>query len=87
MRGGATQPPKYAEAWSDSAVQAAAVASPVDDPRYVVIDLAFRTAEEAAQFLGILRSKVWSTPANSPALAGAPITRVLTTEEDSSAML
>lgn len=59
---------------------------PVDDPRYVVIDLDFRTAEEAAQFLGILRSKVWSTPANSPALAGAPITRVLTTEEDSRAM-
>jgi len=36
---------------------------------------------EADAFLGLLRTRVWSTPANSPALAGDPLTRILATEE------
>lgn len=54
---------------------------PVDDPSYVIIDLDFDTAEAAAQFLEVLRARVWANPANSPALAGKPITRILATEE------
>lgn len=57
------------------------VRRPVDDPRYVVVDLDFDTAEQASSFLGILRTRVWSTPANSPALAGDPVTQILVTEE------
>jgi len=55
---------------------------PVDDPHYVIADLDFDSVSEASAFLHTLRTRVWSTPANSPALAGAPVTRILTTEED-----
>jgi hypothetical protein len=50
---------------------------PVDDAHYVIIDLDFDTTAEAETFLEILRTKVWSTPANSPALVGAPQTKIL----------
>jgi hypothetical protein len=53
------------------------VQRPVDDPRYVVIDLDFDTTAEAETFLELLRTRVWSTPGNSPALVGAPQTRIL----------
>ena len=56
---------------------------PVDDPCYVVVDLEFDTAEEAAAFLEVLRARVWAQPATSPALAGTPVTRILGTEEGS----
>jgi len=35
------------------------------------------TIREAAAFLEILRTRVWSVPDNSPALAGSPTTRIL----------
>ena len=54
---------------------------PVDDAQYVIVDLDFDSSQEAQAFLEMLRTRVWSTPANSPALAGDPITRILVTEE------
>ena len=54
---------------------------PVDDAQYVIVDLDFDSSEEARAFVEMLRTRVWSTPANSPALAGDPITRILVTEE------
>lgn len=54
---------------------------PVDDPAYVLIDLEFDDGVAAAGFLEILRTRVWSSPTNSPALAGAPVARVLTVED------
>ena len=56
------------------------VSRPVDDPRYVLIDLDFATREQAERFLGFLQTSVWAIPANSPALAGRPVTRVLDIE-------
>lgn len=53
------------------------VYQPADDPAYIVVDLDFGTAEEAAAFLEFLRTKVWSSPQNAPALAGTPQTRIL----------
>lgn len=50
---------------------------PVDDPKYVVIDLEFDTVAEAENFLDILRTRVWSNPGNSPALVGSPQTKIL----------
>jgi len=50
---------------------------PAGDPGYVLIDLDFGTIEEAGAFLEFLRTKVWSSPQNAPALAGAPQTRIL----------
>jgi hypothetical protein len=49
---------------------------PVDDHSYVVIDLDFATAGEAALFLDFLRTSVWSSRENSPALVGTPQARI-----------
>ena len=53
------------------------VQRPIGDPHYVVIDLDFDSTAEAEAFLQVLRTKVWSTPGNSPALAGAPQATIL----------
>lgn len=55
------------------------VRRPTDDAHYVVVDLDFDDAGAAGVFLDVLRTRVWAVPANSPALAGAPLTRILTT--------
>ena len=46
----------------------------------MVIDLEFEGEAVAAAFLHVLRTRIWASPANSHALAGAPATRLLTTE-------
>lgn len=53
------------------------VMQPVDDSRYVLIDLDFTTAEQAEAFRDFLRTTVWSSRENAPALAGEPKTQVL----------
>ncbi|MBA3524814.1 MAG: hypothetical protein H0T85_09745 [Geodermatophilaceae bacterium] len=58
-------------------VRGARVLRPVDDERYVVVDLDFDDAEDAGRFLGFLTNEVWATPERSPALAGRPVTRIL----------
>jgi hypothetical protein len=50
---------------------------PVDDPRYVVVDLDFATPTEAKAMLAFLTTQVWSSPTSAPALAGEPTTRIL----------
>jgi hypothetical protein len=49
----------------------------VDDQKYVVVDLDFATTDQAAAFLGFLRTQVWGSPQNAPALAGTPRTTIL----------
>jgi hypothetical protein len=68
---------RFAETRTASGVVRESVRQPVDDDFYVVVDLDFATAEEAAGFLEILRARVWSVPDNSPALVGSPTTRIL----------
>jgi len=53
------------------------IMQPVDDPRYVLIDLEFATVEAAQRFQRFLETEVWSNPANSPALEGSPRARIL----------
>ena len=72
---------RFAEMRSAAGVRRHVIRRPVDDPCYVVADLDFGSVEEAAAFLDLLRTRVWSQPANSPALAGDPVTRILVTEE------
>ena len=60
-----------------SGVSAYRIATPVDDDHYVVLELDFRASAEAAAFLGRLQNDVWRSTAASPALAGAPKTRIL----------
>lgn len=55
------------------------IMQPVDDPHYVLIDLEFATREAARRFQQFLETRVWSTPANSPALVGRPRTRIAET--------
>lgn len=54
-----------------------AVRRPVDDPKFVVIDLDFDDVAAAQAFLHFLRTSIWATPASSPALAGEPDTLIL----------
>lgn len=77
---------RFAGLRQEAGVRGHHVRRPVDDPHHVVIDLDFDTADQASRFLAILQTRVWSTPANSPALAGDPVTQILVTEESVSAM-
>jgi hypothetical protein len=68
---------RFADRRRQGGVFAERVQQPVDDDHYVVIDLDFATREQAERFLGFLQSTVWASPDSSPALAGAPQTRIL----------
>ena len=67
---------RFAEARAEAGVRGHRVQHPVEDPHYVVIDLDFRTTEEAEGFLGFLETNVWSSADASPALVGAPRARI-----------
>ncbi|NNN28986.1 hypothetical protein HLK59_01175 [Streptomyces sp. S3(2020)] len=73
---------RFAAARADAGVRRHRVQRPVDDPAYVVVDLDFDDVAAAEGFLGFLRSTVWASPGNAPALAGTPRTRILETAED-----
>lgn len=68
---------RFADVRREAGVRAERVQRPVEDPRYVVIDLDFGTTEHAEAFLRFLRANVWGARENSPALAGAPSTMIL----------
>jgi hypothetical protein len=69
---------RFADARRQAGVRSHRVQRPVQDPNYVLVDLEFDTTEAAEVFLGFLTTTVWATPNNSPALAGTPLTRILT---------
>ena len=68
---------RFADARRTAGVRLARVAQPVDDDRYVTIDLDFDTRDQAEAFRQFLHTKVWASPASAPALTGAPRTSVL----------
>jgi hypothetical protein len=69
---------EFSEARRAAGVQSHRVQQPVDDPHYILVDLDFATTDQATGFLRFLESKVWSSRADSPGLAGSPQTRILT---------
>ncbi|MDQ0603865.1 hypothetical protein QF037_008210 [Streptomyces canus] len=73
---------RFAAARADAGVRRHRVQRPVDDPAYVVVDLDFDDVAGAERFLGFLKSTIWASSGNAPALAGAPRTRILETAED-----
>jgi hypothetical protein len=75
---------RFAEARRAAGVRGHRLQQPVDDPRYVVVDLDFDTVDQAAGFLQFLQTKVWSVPANSPALVGSPQAKILAPAGDAS---
>ena len=68
---------RFADARRNAGVRAQRVQRPIDDAKYVVIDLDFDSAVEAQSFRGFLTSQVWANPQNSPGLAGTPETMIL----------
>ena len=70
---------RFAPARRDAGVLAARVSQPLDDPSYIVVDLDFATVGEAESFRRFLEERVWSDAERSPALAGQPLTRLLST--------
>jgi hypothetical protein len=67
----------FAEARARAGVSSYAIRLPVDDPKYLMLDLEFDTAGGAQRFAEFLVQHVWSTESSSPGLAGAPRTRLL----------
>lgn len=68
---------RFSAVRASSGVRSHRIQQPVDDPHYVVIQLDFGTALEAASFLRLLQTQVWSSPESSPALVGTPRTAIL----------
>lgn len=68
---------QFAEARRDAGVIAQRIHQPVDDDRYIVVQLDFGTVEAALQFKEFLQSVVWQSRDLSPGLAGTPEARVL----------
>jgi hypothetical protein len=67
----------YQQARANAGVRSDTIRRPVDDPKYLMLDLEFDTADAARRFARFLEDEVWSSPASAPALAGIPRTRVL----------
>ena len=67
----------FAGARTNAGVRSFAVRQPLDDPKYLMLDLEFATTGQAEAFATFLREHVWSAPSSSPALAGVPQTRIL----------
>jgi hypothetical protein len=68
---------RFADARRDAGVTAQRIHQPVDDDRYIVVQLDFVSLEAAQQFKGFLESVVWQSADLSPGLAGTPSARVL----------
>lgn len=60
-----------------SGVTAHRVGRPVDDPHSVVVELDFEERGQAEALLANLQTRVWNSSDLSPALRGAPKTRIL----------
>jgi hypothetical protein len=72
---------------TEGGVIAQRVSQPIDDDRYIVVQLDFDDAEHAAAFLDILRTRIWADPARAPGLGGSPRTLVLQPAEQTTAAL
>jgi hypothetical protein len=68
---------KFAEARAQAGVLEFAIRRPVDDPKYLMLDLEFDNSKQAQAFATFLEQRVWSSPSSAPGLAGVPRTRIL----------
>ncbi len=53
------------------------VSQPIDDDRYIVVQLDFEDVPRAAAFLDTLRTRIWADPTRAPGLGGTPRAVVL----------
>jgi hypothetical protein len=68
---------RFAEVRRNAGVRTQRIQRPVDDAKFVVIDLDFDSTGEAQSFRSFLMTTVWTNPENSPGLAGIPVTMIL----------
>jgi hypothetical protein len=68
---------RFAEARQQAGVVRHRIRRPVDEPHYLVIELEFDAQENADNFRQFLENIVWANRDASPALIGAPETRIL----------
>lgn len=68
---------RFTDAQREAGVLAQRIHQPVDDDKYIVVDLEFETIDEAAKFKDFLETVVWQSREMSPGLAGTPRARVL----------
>jgi LPS sulfotransferase NodH len=68
---------RFGDARRQAGVRAQRIQRPVDDPKYILVELDFDTIDQAEQFLRFLNTQVWRIQENSPALAGTPQARIL----------
>lgn len=68
---------RFAEARSNAGVVTQFVRQPIDDSKYIVVDLDFETVEAAEGFKHFLETVVWQSRDLSPGLSGVPVARVL----------
>lgn len=68
---------RFGEAREKAGVLSHRIGRPVGDAHYVVIELDFEAQENAEGFRQFLQSVVWADRDASPALVGAPETRIL----------
>jgi hypothetical protein len=69
---------KFEPARAKAGVLAQRIHQPVDDDKYIYVELDFDSVEQAEAFKGFLENNVWSNEEASPALDGKPRARVLT---------
>ena len=68
---------KFTEARKAAGVVAQRIHQPVDDAKYIYVQLDFEQDGQAEAFKGFLESVVWTNADASPGLAGSPTARVL----------
>jgi hypothetical protein len=68
---------RFAEARQQAGVLSHRIRRPVGDPHYLVIELEFDAEENADNFRQFLHNVVWANRDASPALVGAPESRIL----------
>jgi hypothetical protein len=69
---------RFEEARQKAGVRAHRVFQPVDDDKYIYVDLDFDSIEQAVAFQRFLETNVWTSREASPGLGGTPRARVLT---------
>ncbi len=68
---------RFGEARRRAGVTVERIHQPVDDDRYIVVQLDFATVDAAHDFKHFLQTVGWQSQDLSPGLAGAPTARVL----------
>ena len=69
---------RFEAARCKAGVRSHRIRRPPDDTNYVFVELDFDTTAAAEAFLVFLRTTIWASPENSPALAGTPQARIVT---------